>query len=122
MVQQTQLHQLARYRAFMNTPSVDLLRSIVADTFTTDSVLHVCHPFGDLVGADSWSGLCLSPLLQAMPDLERRDMIVVANLTDAGALWVGCMGNYFGTLLQPFLDIPPTGHLADSNPKCNGRV
>ena len=47
-----------------------------------------------------------------MPDLERRDMIVLAGTTPQGQDWIGCMGSYMGTFLAPFLDIPPTGHLA----------
>ena len=31
---------------------------------------------------------------------------------DGGAEWVGCGGHYMGTLAAPWLDIPPTGHLA----------
>jgi predicted ester cyclase len=51
-------------------------------------------------------------LYLALPDLERRDMIVMAGTTPEGQDWVGCMGNYMGTFEKPFLDIPPTGHLA----------
>jgi predicted ester cyclase len=47
-----------------------------------------------------------------MPDLERRDMIVMAGTTPEGQDWIGCMGQYMGTYLAPFLGIPPTGHLA----------
>ncbi len=54
----------------------------------------------------------LSPLHEAMSDLERRDMIVLAGTTPEGQDWIGCMGNYMGTFVAPFLDIPPTGHLA----------
>ena len=54
----------------------------------------------------------LSPLHEAMNDLERRDMIVLAGTTPEGQDWIGCMGNYMGTFVAPFLDIPPTGHLA----------
>ena len=72
----------------------------------------LCHPFGDLAGGAAFYESCLAPLHAAMPDLERRDMIVVAGTTPEGADWVGCMGNYMGTFLASFLDIPPTGHLA----------
>jgi predicted ester cyclase len=48
----------------------------------------------------------------AMPDLERRDMIVMAGTTPEGQDWIGCMGNYMGTFVAPFLGIRPTGHLA----------
>ncbi len=47
-----------------------------------------------------------------MPDLERRDMIVMAGTTPEGQDWIGAMGNYMGTFTAPFLGIPPTGHLA----------
>jgi predicted ester cyclase len=47
-----------------------------------------------------------------MPDLERRDMIVLAGQTPEGQDWVGTMGNYVGTFTMPILEIPPTGHLA----------
>jgi predicted ester cyclase len=50
--------------------------------------------------------------MAAIPDLERRDMIVMAGTTPEGQDWVGCMGNYMGTFLAPFLGIRPTGHLA----------
>jgi predicted ester cyclase len=47
-----------------------------------------------------------------MPDLERRDMILVAGTTPEGADWVGAMGCYMGRFEAPFLGIPPTGRLA----------
>ena len=50
--------------------------------------------------------------MEAMPDLERRDMIVLAGTTPEGQDWVGSMGNYMGTFVAPFLGIPATGHLA----------
>ncbi|WP_425289161.1 ester cyclase [Yoonia algicola] len=50
-----------------------------------------------------------------MPDLERRDMIVLTGTTPEGQDWVGCMGNYMGTMIRPWTinghHIPPTGHL-----------
>ncbi len=36
----------------------------------------------------------------------------MAGLDGHGANWVGCGGHFVGTFLAPFLDIPPTGHLA----------
>lgn len=83
---------------------------IVANTFTPDATVHMCHPFGDITGAQVWHDL-FAPLLDAMPDLERRDMIVLHGTTPEGEDWVGCMGNYMGTMVRPWLGIPPTGHL-----------
>jgi predicted ester cyclase len=88
------------------------VRAAMADLFAPDATLHMCHPFGNLKGPDVLWSTCINPLLTAMPDLERRDMIVLAGTTPEGQDWIGCMGNYMGTFTAPFLDIPPTGHLA----------
>lgn len=76
------------------------------------TVFHHCHPFGDLQGPAAFYEAAYAPLLRAMPDLERRDWIVIAGDTEHGGTWVGCGGHYVGTFVAPFLDIPPTGHLA----------
>jgi predicted ester cyclase len=82
----------------------------IAQVVARDATLHICHPFGDVRGDQMWD-ILYAPLLDAMPDLERRDMIVLNGTTPEGESWVGCMGNYMGTMIRPWLDIPPTGHL-----------
>lgn len=77
-----------------------------------DALFRFCHPFGDLVGAEVAYDPTWGALQAAMPDLERRDMIVLEGTTPEGAQWLGCMGNYMGTFRAPFLGIPATGHLA----------
>jgi predicted ester cyclase len=52
-----------------------------------------------------------APLVDAVHDLERRDMIVIAGTTPEGEHWLGCMGNYMGTMTGPWLGIRPTGHV-----------
>ena len=88
------------------------VRAALYEVLSEDAVVRLCHPFGDLSGPEEFFGVAYAPLLAAMPDLERRDMIVLAGRTSEGQDWVGMMGNYMGTFLAPFLDIPPTGHLA----------
>ena len=85
-------------------------RAAIAQTITPGATIHMCHPFGTITGAQTYETL-YSPLLAALPDLERRDMIVLHGTTSEGQDWVGCMGNYMGTMVRPWLDIPPTGHL-----------
>ena len=87
------------------------VRSALADLLTADTVVHMPHPFGDLIGPDDFYQRCYAPLLDAMPDLERRDWIVVGGCTEHGDDWIGCGGHYVGTFVGPWLDIPPTGHL-----------
>lgn len=76
------------------------------------AVFHHCHPFGDLTGPEAFYEAAYAPLLRAMPDLERRDWIVMSGPTEHGGAWVGCGGTYSGTFVAPWLDIPPTGHVA----------
>ena len=87
-------------------------RKAMRDVFAPDAALHMCHPFGDLTGPDALWNTCIGPLHAAMPDLERRDMIMLAGTNPKGRDWIGSMGgNYMGTFIEPFMDIPPTGHL-----------
>lgn len=103
--------QLAGFRKAMESASEGTARGATDDLIARDAVLKLCHPFGTVHGPDGlWSAL--SPLLAAMPDLERRDMIVVAGTSPEGQDWIGTCGNYMGSFTAPFMDIPPTGHLA----------
>lgn len=103
---------IAGYRrateTFANGDVPDALKSCFAD----DAEFHLCHPFGSFSGPSGFADTCLAPLQAAMPDLERRDMILLAATTPEGDDWVSCMGNYMGTFTAAFLNIPPTGHLA----------
>lgn len=103
---------LASFRKAAENFDPAVMRPIMDDLFVHDATLHLCHPFGTLRGPDAFLNSCLIPLHQAMPDLERRDMILLAGTTPEGQEWVGTMGQYMGTFLAPFLDIPPTGGLA----------
>ena len=71
-----------------------------------------CHPFGTKSGSAAFFENCLAPLFKAMPDLERREWIAISGKDDDGSEWLGFGGHYFGTFIAPFLDIPPTGHIA----------
>ena len=87
------------------------VKMALAQVLNEDATVHMCHPMGDMHGADVYRK-CYQPLLRAIPDLERRDWIVLAGETDAGQQWVGCAGHYVGTFVAPWLEIPPTGHFA----------
>jgi len=100
------------YRSAMAEAVEGSVRAAMSTLFARDATLHLCHPFGDLTGPDAYWQSCLEPLLTAMPDLERRDMILLAGTTPEGQEWICAMGNYMGTFSAPFLGIPPTGHLA----------
>lgn len=96
----------------MENFSADAVQEAMLDLFAPDAVIRLCHPFGVLDGPAAFLQNSLLPLFAALPDLERRELILIAANTPKKEAWVGCMGNYLGTFSAPFLQIPPTGHLA----------
>ena len=75
----------------------------------SDCEIHLAHPLGSMRGPEALFATVYAPLLQAIPDLERRDFIVMAGAAKAQN-WVGCAGYYTGVLVKPWLAIPPTYH------------
>ena len=88
------------------------VRNALREILLPDADVHMPYPFGDLVGPDDFFDTCYAPLFKAMPDLERRDWIVIGGQTEHCDDWIGCGGHYVGTFVGPWLDIPPTGHLS----------
>lgn len=84
----------------------------LTELFSENAKVQLCYPFEDLDGAKGLFDKALMPLLEAIPDLERRDTIIISGTTDAGKDWVGCCGYFCGTFKKSWLDIPPTGHMA----------
>lgn len=101
---------IAALRAALYDFSETSVRRELAAVMADDAVIHLCHPFGDLVGPDALYDTAFAPLFSAIPDLERRDLIVTAGQTKAGDSWIGTCGFYTGVFLAPFMDIPPSGH------------
>ena len=103
---------LAPLRAAMSEFDSNTVRAELAAIVASDANIRLSEPFGTVHGPGEWLQQAYAPLLQAWPDLERRDWIVVAGADEDGADWVGCAGHYLGTFAAPWLDIPPTGHVA----------
>ena len=88
------------------------LRAVLDGISAPDAVFRLAHPFGDMTGPSAFHDNALAVLKAAWPDVERRDWIVMAGEDENGIEWVGCGGHFVGTFLNPFLEIPPAGHLA----------
>ena len=88
------------------------LRAVLDRISAPDAIFRLAHPFGDMTGPSAFHDKALAVLKAAWPDVERRDWIVIAGEDENGIEWVGCGGHFVGTFLNPFLEIPPTGHLA----------
>ena len=104
--------RLAPLRAALYDYDRRALQAILADLCAPDMVAHLAEPWGDLHGPEGLVDGAFVPLAAAMPDVERRDTIVMAGHDEAGACWVGCAGAYVGTFARPLFDVPPTGHMA----------
>ena len=86
------------------------LQEQLLELFCPDALIQLAHPLGTLIGPQALHDKVYGPLIQAIPDLERRDYIVMAG-PDEGENWVGCAGYYTGVFEHPWLDIPATRHL-----------
>lgn len=103
---------LAPYRAALYDYDEAGLRAIMEQLFVPDCEAQFAHPLGSSSGPEALFVRTIAPLVAAIPDIERRDTIVIAGQTPQGAHWVGCGGYYTGTFSRPYLNIPPTGHMA----------
>lgn len=100
---------VAPLRAAMADFSEVGVRSAIERLCATGALVRICHPLGD-TDAGTFYDTAYAGLFRAVPDLERRDYIVMAGTDGHGADWVGCGGYYTGAFVAPWLDIPPTGH------------
>jgi predicted ester cyclase len=66
------------------------------------------HPMNEVHGIDAIAAAVWRPLLEAFPDLERRDTILMAGHSH-GTDIVGTLGHYCGTFRNDWLTIPATG-------------
>ena len=98
-----------RFRTALYDCNEATLKSQLNEVLAPDCAIHLAFPFEDLDGPDGLYEQAYRPLLAAVPDLERRDYILMAGGAE-GDNWVGCAGHYMGLYEQPWLDIPPTKH------------
>jgi predicted ester cyclase len=98
------------FRAALYDADPPRLASQLEGMLTADCEVLLAHPLGKVVGPESLHRTGYAPLLEAIPDLERRDYIVVGSV-DRGEHWICCGGYYTGVFEQPWLAIPPTRHL-----------
>ncbi|PHX99195.1 MAG: polyketide cyclase [Rhodospirillaceae bacterium] len=68
---------------------------------------HGPHPLNDCVGADAVVNSFWRPLLNAVPDLERREDILLSG-TWRDRLWVASTGHFTGLFERTWLGIPPS--------------
>jgi len=102
-------HTIGRLRSALYDLEKDNLLQVLESLCTPDCPIHWTTPFEDFTGPKEFYSTVFAPLIEAVPDLERRDFIVMAGPAEEGN-WVGCAGHYVGVFERPWLDIPPTYH------------
>lgn len=78
------------------------------DFVAEDVVWNCAHPVNELIGLEQTRAGFWAPLHNAMPDIERRPLVVV-NGTSEGAYWQTNTGHLVGTFHRPLFGIPATG-------------
>ena len=101
---------IGRLRLALYDISPSVLKSQLAELFAPNCDIKLAFPFENLDGPTALYEQAYAPLIEAVPDLERRDFIVMAGESN-GQNWVGCGGHYMGVFERPWLDIPHTNHL-----------
>ncbi|RVT85709.1 polyketide cyclase [Rhodobacteraceae bacterium CCMM004] len=105
---------LGPLRAALYDGTADDSRAALGALLAPDAVGRFFHPVETVAGAEAIHAAVWAPLHAALPDLERRDHIVMAGPEAGGddpAPWVGCGGAYVGTFRRPWFGIPPTGQV-----------
>lgn len=100
---------IGQFRAALYDCDEAKLKGQLSKLFAPNCKVRLAFPFEDLDGAEGLFEQAYRPLLTAVPDLERRDYIVMAGESN-GNNWIGCGGTYMGVFERPFLGIPPTQH------------
>ncbi len=99
---------IAQLRGCLYDIEPERLKGQLEDIFAADCDIHLSSPFEDIAGPAEFYERVYAPLLVAIPDLERRDFIMMAGDAVEDTNWVGCAGNYVGVFEKHWLDIPPT--------------
>lgn len=99
-----------RLRAALYDCYADSLQVTLSELCTSDCKVRLAHPMSEVTGPEALFATGYGPLLGAIPDLERRDYIVVGG-TNGDEVWVCCGGFYTGVFERAWLGIPATGHI-----------
>lgn len=86
----------------------DALLAHANKLYSDDLIVHAFCPVDDCRGVQETVDKFWQPLVTAIPDIERRDELIVAGEYDGQAM-IACLGHWQGRMLSPLFDIPATG-------------
>ena len=85
----------------------DALESAVARAYADDAAWRGSHPLNEQQGTSAIAGVWAG-LKRALPDVERRDLIVAGGVYEDIEM-VACMGHYVGRWERDWLGMPASG-------------
>lgn len=86
----------------------ELRTRIAHEMLNTDVKWCVAHPINDVAGIPATEQTFLEPLVDSMPDIERRPSIIIHGEYQ-GRSWINSTGYFVGTFSKPLFGIPSTG-------------
>lgn len=86
------------------------LKEKLSTTYHENAEWRGSHPMNEIKGVAAIEEVVWGPLLNAFPDLERRDNIIIGGNYE-GRDYVGMVGHLAGTFKQDWQGIPATGGL-----------
>ncbi len=103
---------VASLRAALRSGEADTLRDAPARAFARDAQIRMGYPLGEMTGPEALWDQVHAPLLAALQDPERADLIVMAGPrwgTGHGSDRDGVGGNILGNFRRSWLGIPASG-------------
>ncbi|GAM57143.1 hypothetical protein JCM19231_3259 [Vibrio ishigakensis] len=79
---------------------LEKISGFIDHNFAPNAKIQLAHPFETLSNPQALAYEVYQPLLEAVPDLEKRTYISMAGEA-RGAYWVGVAGYYTGSFLEP---------------------
>jgi predicted ester cyclase len=99
---------LTALRALARAPENELERA-ASEVFAEAAECAVSYPTNRVRGLEEVVRRHLQPMRHALPDLERRDDVVIAG-EFANRPWIATTGYYYGTLTREWLSLPASDH------------
>lgn len=103
---------LTPLRAALRSCDAAQVRAALKAILAPNAKIRLCHPFREVTGPEELWEHVYAPLIAALPDIERRDFIVMSGPRwgdGKAGNWIGLGGNFTGTMQAPWLGIPPAG-------------
>ncbi len=100
----------SRFRAALYDCDASTLPEQLGTMCSDECAIRLPHPMRDVTAVAGLIEHGYGPLQAAIPDLERRDYVMVGG-EEGDSIWIGCGGYYTGVFENAWLGIPPTRHL-----------